>query len=93
MYLFTNGKLRQGNIDPYLPSSLARDPTLFDFFIPNDPLPHLNENERPIDPTKSYITLKDIQYANNCVDLFNSFKINLTNFIESLLPSKADSFN
>lgn len=50
MYLFTNGKLRHGNIDPYLPSSLARDPTLFDLFAPNDPMPHLNEEDKPKNP-------------------------------------------
>lgn len=45
LYLFTNGKLRQNNIDPYLPQSVARDPTLFDLFSARDPLPHLDKHE------------------------------------------------
>jgi len=86
MYLFTNGKLRHDNIDPYLPSSVARDPTLFDFFGPADPMPHLDKNDKPIDPSKQYITLGDVQYANNAIDMFNGFKTTLTQMIESMYP-------
>ena len=91
MYLFTNGKLRHGNIDPYLPSSLARDPTLFDFFQPNEPLPHLDNRDQPINPDKKHITLRDVKYANNCIDLFNDFKIGLTWLIESIVQKTDDS--
>ena len=90
MYLFTNGKLRAGNIDPYLPSSLARNPTLFDYFVPNEVLPHVDEHEKPLDPLKKYITLRDIHYVNNMVDLFVKFKFGLMMLIENQ-PVNADT--
>jgi hypothetical protein len=87
VYLYANGKLRHENIDPYLPSSVARDPTLFDFITPDDPLPHLNSKDEPKDPNKQYITLRDVAFANNAIDLFSDFKIGATFLIESLNPS------
>lgn len=87
LYLYTNGKLRHGNIDPYLPSSMARDPTLADLFGAADPMPYVNANDEVIDKSKNYITLRDIQYTNNVMELFSNFKYSLTQLIESVAAS------
>jgi hypothetical protein len=49
-------------------------------------MPHLDKNDKPIDPSKQYITLGDVQYANNAIDMFNGFKTTLTQMIESMYP-------
>jgi len=61
-----------------------------DFFQPNEPLPHLNNREQPVNPSNKYITLRDISYTNNAIDLFSDFKIGLTQLIESIVSTNEE---